>query len=83
MNASIKTKPIRKMFHYTHGITPKRVTNGGAHIRSLASGLHSYEETSQRGQTVGGIVSGLTDPGFKPPISRTDSSVITSELTGW
>ena len=32
--------------HYTRAITPKRVTSGGAHLRRLASGLHSSEETS-------------------------------------
>ena len=34
--------------HYTRRITPKRVTNGGAHLRGLAPGLYSSEETSQR-----------------------------------
>ena len=39
--------------HYTRGITPKRVTSGGAHLRGLAPGLHSSEGTSQRWRAVG------------------------------
>ena len=39
--------------HYTCGITPKRVTSGGVHLRGLAPGQHSSEETSQRWQAVG------------------------------
>ena len=42
--------------HYTRGITPKRVTSGGAHLRGLAPGLHSSEETSQRWRAVGDTV---------------------------
>ena len=33
--------------HYTRCITPKRVTSGGIHLRGLAPGQHSSEETSQ------------------------------------
>ena len=33
--------------HYTRGITPKHVTSGGVHLRDLAPGQHSSEETSQ------------------------------------
>ena len=29
--------------HYTRGITRKRVTSGGAHLRSLTPGQHSSE----------------------------------------
>ena len=29
----------------TRGITPKRVTSGGVHLRGLAPGQHSSEET--------------------------------------
>ena len=43
-------------FHYTRGITPKRVTSSGAHLRGLAPGLHSSEETSQRWRAVGDTV---------------------------
>ena len=42
--------------HYTSGITPKRVTSGEAHLRGLAPGLHSSEETSQRWRAVGDTV---------------------------
>ena len=43
--------------HYTRRITPKRVTSCGAHLRGLAPGLHSSEETSQRWRVVGDTVS--------------------------
>ena len=42
--------------HYTRGITPKRVTSGGAHIRCLAPGQHSSEEILQRWRAVGDTV---------------------------
>ena len=58
---------IKSNLHYTRGITPKRVTSGGAHLRSLAPGQHSSEETSQRWQA------DLTDPGFETQTSSTDS----------
>ena len=32
--------------HYTRGITSKRVTSGGAHLRGLVPGQHCSEETS-------------------------------------
>ena len=34
--------------HCTRGITSKDVTSGGIHLRRLAPGQHSSEETSQR-----------------------------------
>ena len=34
--------------HYSRVNTPKRVTRGGAHLRDLAPGLRSSEETLQR-----------------------------------
>ena len=42
--------------HCTRGITPKRVTSGGAHLRGLAPELHSSEETSQRWRAVSDTV---------------------------
>ena len=42
--------------HYTRRITPKRVTSCGAHLRGLAPGLHSSEETPQRWRVVGDTV---------------------------
>ena len=38
--------------HYTCGITPKRVTSGGARLRGLAPGQHRCEETLQRWRDV-------------------------------
>ena len=40
----------------TRGITPKRVTSGGAHLRSLTLGQHSSEETSQWWRAFGDTV---------------------------
>ena len=42
--------------HYTRGTTSKRATSGGIHLRSLASGQHSSEETSQRWRAVANTV---------------------------
>ena len=36
--------------------SPKRVTSGGAHLRRLTPGQHSFEEMSQRGRAVGDSV---------------------------
>ena len=44
---------IKKKFYYTRDITPKRVTSGEAHLRGLAPGQHSSEETLQRWRAVG------------------------------
>ena len=38
---------IKSNLHYTRRITPKRVMSCGAHLRGLAPGQHSSEETSQ------------------------------------
>ena len=43
---------IKSNLRYTRGITPKRVTSGGAHLRGAAPGLHSSEQTSQRWRAV-------------------------------
>ena len=50
------SKKIKSNLHYTRRITPKRVTSGGTHLRILAPGLHSSEETSQRWQAIGDTV---------------------------
>ena len=42
--------------HYTRRIMPKRVTSCGAHLRGLALGQNSSEETSQRWRVVGDSV---------------------------
>ena len=59
--ANVRAEDVRLIanesnLHYTRGITPKRVTSGGAHLRGLAPGLHSSEETSQRWRAVGDTV---------------------------
>ena len=38
----------RTNFYHTRGITPHRATSGRAHLRGLAAGQYSSEETSQR-----------------------------------
>ena len=43
------------------------------HLHGLAPGQHRFEETSQRLQTVGNIVSELTGPRIEPKTSRADS----------
>ena len=47
---------IKSNLHYTHGITPKRVTSCEAHLCGLAPGLHSSKETPQRWRVVGDTV---------------------------
>ena len=39
-------KKSKSNLHDARGITPKRVTSGGAHLRSLAPRQHTSEETS-------------------------------------
>ena len=51
--ANIKSK---SNLHRTRGITPKRATNGGAHLRGFVSGQHSSAENSQRWRAVGNTV---------------------------
>ena len=66
--------------HYTRGITPKRVTSGGAHLRGLAPGL-------QLRRNVTAVASrwrhcaDLTGPGIEPQTSRTESVRLATELT--
>ena len=51
--------------------------SGGAHLRPLTPGHHSYEETSQRWQAVG-----VTGPGFESQTSCTDYNDLATEPTG-
>ena len=57
-------------FHYTRGITPKRVTSGGIHLRGWATQLRRNVATvaSRWRHRVD-----LSDQGFEPQTSRTDS----------
>ena len=52
----VQIKSKKSNFHYTRRITPKRVTSCGAHLRGLAPGQQSSEESSQRWQVVGDTV---------------------------
>ena len=65
----------KSTLHYTRGITPKRVTTGGVHLRDLALGQHNSEETTQQWRDVGDTVSDLTSPGIEPTTIRTDRDV--------
>ena len=66
--------------HYLRGITPKRVTSSGIHLRSLAPGQHSSEETSQPWRDVSGSVSDFTSMGDEPRTSCTESDVFNPEV---
>ena len=68
----VTKKKKKSNLHYTRGITPKRVTSGGAHLRGLAPDQHSSEETSQRWRAVGDSKSDLTGPGIEPKTARID-----------
>ena len=59
----------------TGGITTKRVTSGGAHLRGVAVGQHDSEETSQWCRVVGDTVFDLTGSGIEPQIFSTGSDV--------
>ena len=48
---------------YSRGITLKRVTNGGAHLRGWATVQHSSEGTVQWRRSVGDNVVPLDGPG--------------------
>ena len=61
-----RNKPKKPKSYYTHGITPKRVTSGGAHLRGLAPGQHSSKETLKRWRAVGVTVSDLTGLEIEP-----------------
>ena len=65
--------------HYTRKITPNQETTGGAHLRGLAPGQRSSEETSQRWRAVGDIESNLTGQRIEPHTSRTDSDAFKTE----
>ena len=51
---------------YIRGITPKRVTSDQVHLRGLASGQQSHEETSQWWRIVDDTASDLTGAGIEP-----------------
>ena len=57
---SLKNSKIKSHLHCTRGITLKRVTSNGAHLRDSAPGHHSFKETSQPLATL----SDLTGPGI-------------------
>ena len=52
---------------------PTRVTSVVFHLRDVAPGQHSSEETSQRWRAVDDTVPAFTGPGIEPQTSRTDS----------
>ena len=54
---------------HTRAITPKRVMSSGIHLRGLAPGQPSYEETSRQWRDVGNTVCDLIGRGIglRPP----------------
>ena len=76
LNKKIKKAFKKSNLYYTRGtgITPKRVTSGGAHPRVLALGQHN-SETSQRCRAIGDSVFDLIDRGTEAQTSRTGSIV--------
>ena len=77
----LKSKSNQKSnLHYTRRFTPKRVTSCGAHLRGLAPGQHTSEESSQRWRVVGDTAD-LTDRGIESQTSRTDSVRLATELS--
>ena len=72
----LQARYIQKLnLHYTRGIAPKRITSGEIRLRSLASGQHSPQETSQRWRLVGDTVSNLAGSRIEPQTSRVYSGV--------
>ena len=74
-NFFLSVKDTESNIHYTRGITPERVSSGGAHLRCSASGQHSFEETSQQLQDVGDTVSNFTEPGIELKTFHANSDV--------
>ena len=55
--------------------------SGGVHLRGLAPGQYSSEETSQRWRTVRNTAFNLTDLGSEPQTSRAVSDVLSHHAT--
>ena len=66
-------KQIKSSLH--SGITPKRVTSGGAHLRGSAPRQHNSEETSRRWRAVGDTAFAQPGPGIELTTSSADSNV--------
>ena len=59
----------------TCGITPKRITSGGAHLRDLTPG-----ELRRNVATVGDTMSDLTGPGNEPQTTAPIAMHLTTKL---
>ena len=57
-----------------------RVATGGILVRGLAS--DSFVETSLQWRAVANTAPDFAGPGIEPQTSRTDSNILTTELTG-
>ena len=57
---------IKSNLHYTRCITSKYVTSGGIHLRGLAPGQHSSEETLLRWRVAADFESYSDGLGFEP-----------------
>ena len=65
----LQNKNKKSNLHYTRGITPKRVTSGGIHLREFAPGLYSSEETSQQRRAIVDTEYDVNDSGIEPQTS--------------
>ena len=72
---------LKSNLHYTRSITPKHVTSGGTHLHDLAPEQRSVPKKRPSAGESLATLSHLTDLGFEPQTSRTDSFVLTTEPT--
>ena len=70
-----------KIVHYTRGLKPKRVTSGGAHIRGLAPGQYSSQDTQKQRQAAGDIVSDRLADRTQTGRAQTMSFITTPAVT--
>ena len=64
----------KSYLYYARGVTPKRVTSGGDHLRCFAPGQHNSEKIYD-------TVSDLTGQEIEPQTSRTNNVRLTTEIT--
>ena len=69
----LATISIKIKLYYTRGVTPKRVTSGGTHLRGFVPEQHSSEQTSKKWRADGDTGSDRIGSGVEPQTSRADS----------
>ena len=65
----------KSILHYTHGVTPKRVTGIGGPFPWLSAWQYSPEGTLEQWRIVADAASDLTGPGIEPQTFRTNCYV--------